>query len=207
MSLSVDGAGGGSWEGASRDDMMATRLLVLALASLRTVLGQDDACNGHAELCDRRYSAVSFAAAHNAAFVGTGPAHNQLEYPEQDMDRGIRYFTTQVHLDDGEIRQCHTDCALLNVGAFSEIVVSLKTWMDDHPREVLTLLVGNGDDAIDVEEFATVFEDAGAADMAFQPGGTLGLDDWPTLGEMIDSGERLVVFMGESPALLEAAPG
>lgn len=168
-------------------------LTALTLAS--TALSQS--CNGSPALCTRRYSDITFAAAHNAAFVGRGPSHNQFEYPEAGLAQGVRYFTTQVHIEDGEIRQCHSDCFLLDAGHFSEILVSLKTWMDANPREVVTLLVTNGDDDIRIEEFAPIFESTGTAGMAFAPGGNLGLGQWPTLGEMIDSGKRLVVFMGK----------
>ncbi|KEY68504.1 hypothetical protein S7711_08357 [Stachybotrys chartarum IBT 7711] len=172
--------------------MFSPMLVMLALAA--SALAQD-ACNGFSQLCGRRYSDITFAASHNAAFVGRSPSHNQFEYPEAGMDMGIRWFTTQVHIKDGEIRQCHSDCALLNVGAFSEIVVSIMTWLNAHPREVVTLLVTNGDDNILIHEFAPIFEAAGAADMAFIPNGPLSLDSWPTLGELIDAGKRLVVFM------------
>lgn len=175
---------------------MMQKLSLAGLALAASAFAQDE-CNGFVELCDRKYSDITFAASHNAPFVGKGPSHNQYEYPEQGMDMGMRYFTTQVHIEDGEIRQCHSDCALLDVGAFSEIVVSLKTWLDDHPREVVTLLVGNGDDDILIEEFKPIFEDADAVDMLFAPDGDLGLDDWPTLGELIDAGTRFIVFMGE----------
>ncbi|KAI6781116.1 uncharacterized protein J7T54_003284 [Emericellopsis cladophorae] len=154
-----------------------------------------DTCNGFTQLCSRKYSDITFAASHNAAFVGFSPAHNQFEYPEQGMDMGIRYFTTQVHIEDGEIRQCHTDCALLDVGPFSEIVVSIKKWLDSHPQEVVTLLIGNGDDNILIEEFQPAFEAAGARDMVFEPGSDLGPRNWPTLGELIDTGHRFIVFM------------
>lgn len=119
---------------------------------------------------------------------------------------GIRYFTTQLHIEDGEIRQCHTDCALLDVGPFSDILVSLKTWLDAHPREVVTLLVGNGDDNILIEEFEPVFESTGADQIVFTPSERMGLADWPTIGEIIDGGRRLIVFMGKltghSPGIL-----
>lgn len=174
-------------------------MLKLALATLALAAGSlaQDACNGFTEFCDRKYSDITFAASHNAAFVGRLPSHNQFEYPEQGMDMGIRYFTTQVHIQDGEIRQCHSDCALLNAGPFSEMVVSIKTWLDAHPREVVTLLIGNGDDDILIEEFEPAFNDAGARDMLFEPGGNLGLGDWPTLGELINDGKRFIVFMGK----------
>lgn len=177
--------------------MFALLLMPLVIWAV-CVAGQNEACNGFSELCDRKYSSITFAASHNAAFVGKLPQHNQYEYPEAGMDMGIRYFTTQVHIEDGEIRQCHSDCALLNVGLFSEIVVSLTSWLEDHPREVVTLLVTNGDDNILIEEFAPIFEAAGAVDLAFTPDSRLSLDEWPTLGELIDAGKRLVVFMGES---------
>lgn len=175
---------------------MLTRLVLGALALASAALSQS--CNGSPALCGRRYSEVTFAAAHNAAFVGRGPSHNQFEYPENGLAKGVRYFTTQVHIEDGEIRQCHSDCFLLDVGHFSEILVSLKTWMDRNPRDVVTLLVTNGDDNIRIEEFAPIFEQTGTAGIAFAPGRNLGLNDWPTLGELIDTGKRLVVFMGKS---------
>jgi hypothetical protein len=152
-------------------------------------------CNGFAELCGRRYSGVTFAAAHNAAFVGTGPSHNQFEYPEAAFDHGVRYFTTQVHDKDGTIEQCHSDCFLLDVGPLSELLVSIKGKMDASPREVVTLLITNNQDDIDIGRFAEVFAATGLDQYVFTPDGSLGLGDWPTLGEMIDSGSRLVVFM------------
>ncbi|KAH7030961.1 PLC-like phosphodiesterase [Microdochium trichocladiopsis] len=170
-------------------------LLALALSG-GTAFGQE-ACNGSPALCSRPYGDVTFVASHNAAFVGRGPAHNQFEYPEAGLSQGVRYFTTQTHIEDGEIRQCHSDCFLLNAGAFSEILVSLKSWMERNPREVVTLLVTNGDDDIRVEEFAEVFESTGTTGIVFTPGNGQkpGMDGWPTLGEMINSGKRLVVFM------------
>ncbi|KAH7324573.1 PLC-like phosphodiesterase [Stachybotrys elegans] len=168
----------------------------LGLFGLALVTGAvAQACNGFTQLCNRRYSDITFAASHNAAFVGRTPSHNQFQYPENGMDMGIRYFTTQVHEWNGEIRQCHSSCLLLNVGTFSEIVVSIKRWLDAHPREVVTLLITNGADNIPVTEFAPVFEAAGAANMVFRPSGPLGLGNWPTLGQLIDSGQRFVVFM------------
>ena len=181
---------------------MYKRLLSLLPISLGLgpIRRQDAACNGSPQLCDRAYGDVTFVASHNAAFVGHGPAHNQFQYPEAGLSQGIRYFTTQTHIEDGEIRQCHTDCLLLNAGAFSEILLSLKGWMDKNPREVVTLLVTNGADDIRIEQFAQVFESTGVKDIVFTPGNgqRAGKDGWPTLGEMIDSGKRLVVFMGES---------
>jgi hypothetical protein len=174
--------------------LLAITASLTAMAMAVTVAAQDT-CNGYAQLCDRKYSDITFMAAHNAAFVGRGPSHNQFVYPEQDLAQGIRYFTTQVHLKGGEIRQCHTDCLLLNVGAFSEILASLTKWLDAHPREVVTLQIGNGEDAIRMEEFVPAFQSTGAERLAYVPNHSLDKGAWPTLGQMIASGKRLVVFM------------
>ncbi|RYP51940.1 hypothetical protein DL768_002816 [Monosporascus sp. mg162] len=152
-------------------------------------------CNGFAELCSRRYSEVSFLAAHNAAFVGDTAFHNQFEYPEAHFDRGVRYFTTQVHNRNGQLKQCHSDCLLLDAGYFSEILLSIKGKLDANPREVATLLITNHADGLDLAEYGKQFEETGMIDYAFQPDGDLSLAEWPTLGEMIDAGTRLVVFM------------
>ncbi|RYO80928.1 hypothetical protein DL764_009833 [Monosporascus ibericus] len=152
-------------------------------------------CNGFAELCSRRYSEVSFVAAHNAAFVGDTAFHNQFEYPEAHFDRGVRYFTTQVHNRDGQLKQCHSECLLLDAGYFSEILLSIKGKLDANPREVVTLLITDHADGLDLTEYGKEFEETGMIDYVFQPDGDLGLAEWPTLGEMIDAGTRLVVFM------------
>lgn len=170
--------------------------MLTLLASAAGVALAQDACNGHVELCDKRYSEVSFAAAHNAAFVGTGPSHNQHEYPEKLFNLGVRAFTTQTHDKDGTIEQCHSNCILLDVGPFSELLVSLKGKLDANPNEVATLVITNGASNIDVEKFGEVFVETGVDSYAFQPDGDLGLEDWPTLGQLIDAGTRLVVFMG-----------
>ncbi|KAI9150337.1 PI-PLC X domain-containing protein 1 [Paramyrothecium foliicola] len=166
-------------------------------ASLALAVGTfaQDACNGFAELCDRKYSDITFMASHNAAFVGRLPSHNQFQYPEAGMDMGIRYFTTQVHIENGEIRQCHSDCALLNVGSFSEILASLTNWLNNHPREVVTLQIGNGDDAIRIEEFVPHFQKTGADKLAYVPNHRLDKDQWPTLRQLIDANKRLIIFM------------
>lgn len=78
----------------------------------------------------------------------------------------------------------------------------MKTWVDGHPNDVVTLLITNGD-AIDITKFDDAFKAVGLDSYAFTPSSTLGLDDWPTMGDLISSGNRVVVFMGEfhCPAL------
>ncbi len=67
--------------------------------------------------------------------------------------------------------------------------------MDAHPEEVVTLLLGNGD-RTDIARYGEAFRSSGLDKMAYIPAvHPLAFDAWPTLGEMIDAGRRLVVFM------------
>ncbi|KAI1179264.1 PLC-like phosphodiesterase [Nemania sp. FL0916] len=166
-----------------------TTLPVLALAA-----GAVADCNGQAAYCDRAYSKVTFAGSHNSAFVGIGPSDNQLSSVSAQLDQGIRFLTTQTHDKDGVIENCHTSCDLLDAGTLQDYLGTVKTWVDGHPNDVVTLLITNGD-AIDINKFGDAFKAVGLDSYAFIPSGQLALDDWPTLGDMISSGNRLVVFM------------
>jgi hypothetical protein len=85
---------------------------------------------------------------------------------------------------------------LLDAGTLQDYLGTVKTWVDGHPNDVVTLLVTN-QDAIDINKFADAFKAVGLDSYTFTPSGQLGLNDWPTLGDLISSGNRVVVFMGE----------
>ncbi|KAL1881421.1 hypothetical protein VTK73DRAFT_3939 [Phialemonium thermophilum] len=70
----------------------------------------------------------------------------------------------------------------------------LMTWLEQNPNEVVTLLLTNGD-AIPVSQFGEVFLATGLDQFVYTPTTTLTMQQWPTLQEMIDSGNRLIVFM------------
>jgi len=82
---------------------------------------------------------------------------------------------------------CHSLCEL-GATRWTPLMQQVKTWMDANPREVLTFFV---QDEVSPADTAKVFEAAGLMPFihnqkADQP--------WPTLGEMISSGKRLVVL-------------
>ncbi|TGJ79067.1 hypothetical protein E0Z10_g9689 [Xylaria hypoxylon] len=151
-------------------------------------------CNGKAAYCNTAYSKVTFAGSHNSAFVGIGPSDNQISSVSAQLDQGIRFLTTQTHDKGGVIQMCHTSCDLLDAGPLQDYLGTVKTWVDGHPNDVVTLLVTNGD-AIDINKFGDAFKAAGLDSYAFAPSAKLGLNDWPTLGTLISSGNRVIVFM------------
>lgn len=76
---------------------------------------------------------------------------------------------------------CHELCELGST-EWLPLMVRVKDWMRDHPREVVTFLV---QDRVSPEDVESLLKSAGMYDMLYTP--TLGRP-WPTLGEMIDSG-------------------
>ncbi|KAI1308288.1 PLC-like phosphodiesterase [Xylaria venustula] len=169
--------------------MRSTTLPVLALAA-----GAAADCNGNAAYCDKLYSEVTFLGSHNSGFVGYGPSDNQLTSVTDQLNEGIRFLTTQTHLKDNVIENCHTSCDLLDAGSLQDYLGEVKTWVDGNANDVVTLLITNGD-AIDITLFDDAFKAVGLDSYTFVPSGTLALADWPTLGDLISSGNRVIVFM------------
>lgn len=157
-------------------------------------------CNGHAEYCTRPYSNITFVGAHDSPFVGPLPQHNQNIDIKAQLDMGIRYLQAQTHhsiFDNKTIELCHTSCLLEDAGRLKSFLKTIKTWLDQNPDEVVTLLLTNGDSA-PVIRFGDTFSSSGIVNYVYVPPRIpLPIADWPTLGDMIASGKRLVVFLGK----------
>jgi hypothetical protein len=101
----------------------------------------------------------------------------------------------QVHYINETLYNCHTSCDLLNAGTFQSELETIVAWLQDNPFEVLTMLIGNSDLAF-VEEFRIPIENSGMAQYLYTPMYIpQHKDQWPTLGEMILSNNRVVMFM------------
>ncbi|KAK2597476.1 hypothetical protein QQS21_005946 [Conoideocrella luteorostrata] len=152
------------------------------------------ACNGHDELCSKRYSEVTFVGSHDSAFVGATPTHNQYVSVTDQLKLGVRFLQAQTHNKDGTIEMCHTYCWELDSGPLAKYLQEIANWMNSNPNEVVTLLLTNGD-AVPVQKFDDVFQSTGLKQYVFRPNGRLSKDQWPTLQQLIDAKSRLVVFM------------
>jgi len=82
---------------------------------------------------------------------------------------------------------CHALCALGST-RWEPLMAQVKTWLDQHPREVVTFII---QDEVTPATMAQVFEQAGLLPDVYTP---TSAGSWPTLGEMIDSGRRVVVM-------------
>lgn len=86
--------------------------------------------------------------------------------------------------------------SLLDAGTLATYLTPVKSWLDANPSDVLSLLIVNNDD-LPPSTFGSVFSSVGLDSLAYSPpsASALAASAWPTLGEMIDTGKRLVVFM------------
>ncbi|KAL8648255.1 MAG: hypothetical protein Q9226_006071, partial [Calogaya cf. arnoldii] len=170
-------------------------LVSLYYFTLSTVYAQQ-LCNGHAELCSRKYSNITFIGAHDSAFVGDSPADNQGISVTAQLDSGIRFLQSQAHINSFEtLCLCHTSCFLNDAGPLTSFLTTIKTWMDKNPNEVVTLLLANGD-RTDIMRYDEAFKSSALDKYALvsstQP---LPFSSWPTLAQLIERKTRLVVFM------------
>ena len=180
-------------------------LLVIAL----TVCGCHDSghrpiCNGHPDLCSRPYNEVAYATTHNAFSHADGGwlAPNQSHSIPRQLADGVRALMIDVHPYDGLIPRlegetyvCHLSC-LFGAEPLVRTLGNVKDFLDEHPWEVVTLIF---ESYVPGGTVAEAFDESGLTVYAHaqKPG-----DPWPTLGEMIESGKRLVVLSSpdeESP--------
>jgi len=165
----------------------------------------EEPCNGEVALCDRLYTEVTFAETHNAhSTLDAGfliYAANHRANMMNQYDAGIRAFMIDAHHADPELlgeadtALCHGSsatpfhpCAYGSVNAV-ELLSNLHAKMNETPRDVVTLLF---EVAVPYSHLEYILAESGLLPLVHvQP---LGMP-WPTLGEMVDSERRLVVFI------------
>jgi len=209
------------------------------LPTTRTAASESEGCNGHVELCDRRYDDVAFPATHNSMAAAAEPGWFFPEQPDgivAQLGAGVRALLIDswygqatdrpsVVATVGEARDravaeadqafgasavasalrlvgaaglhprgpreaylCH---ALCEIGStlWADSLAGLRSWLDAHPREVVTLVV---QEEVSPADTAALIEGAGLLPDVYEPAPG---DAWPTLGQMVGSGKRLVVLM------------
>jgi len=154
----------------------------------------DPKCNGHEELCDRRFDQVSFPMTHNAMSNAEGgwSLPNQNFGITRQLNDGIRGMMLDTYDENGEILLCHALCALGNqplVDGLQEIT----TFLQANPDEVMSIIFEN---YITHAQTADAFDESGLIDFVYAH--ELGTP-WPTLNELIAANTRLVVFQEKQP--------
>ncbi|WP_432092698.1 hypothetical protein [Streptomyces sp. bgisy100] len=181
-------------------------------------------CQGSSALCDRRYDEVAQLAEYNAVPTPEDRFIGPLQDPgiTGRLDAGVRALLIDTHTWEtpgrvaerreksgltpgnrnglsprierlnpprGGLWLCPSVCR----GGAVALVPALRRigiWLEAHPTEVVTLIVQDG---IRARDTVRAFREAGLEHLLYAPDDDPG-QPWPTLGEMVDSGHRLVVF-------------
>lgn len=161
-------------------------------------------CNGMIILCHRTYDNVTFPETHNAHATHQDgiyyPASNHQTGLTAQWQAGMRAFMIDTHYanpnsqEAESVRLCHgSQSDLYSPCYYGEVdaidwLSNLKTLMESQPRDVVTLLI---ESHVSAEHVMYVLNESGLDPWLFTH--TLG-EAWPTLIEMINNNERLVVF-------------
>lgn len=160
------------------------------------------ACNGLPALCDRTFDRVVFPTTHNsfAAEDDQFVAANQYSGVAKQLADGVRGLMLDTYWFEDDVWLCHGPCSI-GRRRFVDTLGDLRTFLEAHPREVVALLIQ--DDATP-DQTAQAFESAGLLSRLYAH--SLGTP-WPTLGELVASDRRIVVFAeasGGAPAWYHA---
>ena len=155
-------------------------------------------CNNHPEFCSRKYSNITFVAAHNSPFITPNNVGANQDFGVfSQLNDGIRMLQGETHWNSTSqtISYCHTSCDLLDAGTALDYFTNITDWVRRHPYDVVTLLLVNSD-YIGVGNYTTPLINSGLTQYAYEPSQVpMTLDSWPSLGHMILTGKRVVIFM------------
>lgn len=133
---------------------------------------------------------------HNSAFVrANNAASNQVYGIIAQLNDGVRMIQGETHFVNNTMYSCHTSCDILNAGTLESELDTVASWVRTHPYDVVTILLVNSDFR-NVTDYVAPIQNSGLAPYLYTPPKVpMHRGDWPTLGSMILSGKRVVVFL------------
>ena len=148
-------------------------------------------CNGDTALCHKGYDEVVYPTTHNSYSYVYG--HTQWWAPNQEfpiyrqLNDGIRAVELDVYDNEGT-RVVYQAFPEIGFEEFAKVCGELTDFLDENPREVVTLFINS---SVDPDLLEADMNAAGLFGYVYQHDHT---GNWPTLLELIDSGKRLVIF-------------
>ncbi|KAG2197461.1 PLC-like phosphodiesterase [Mucor mucedo] len=175
---------------------------LFAVAILSSAVQAQQLCNGYAEYCNKPYNSLTYLLTHNSYGYVANPASNQLCPTNTQLDDGVRGLklsaikpsNASATITAESISLCHTSCNILNAGAAVDTLTTITNWVKNNPNEVITIMWNNLG-SFEPSAFAAAYNASGILDYTFVQ--TDNNYTWPTLGEMISSGKRVVNFLDE----------
>jgi hypothetical protein len=165
-----------------------------ALALMLVACGEEPVpipreCNGAVALCARRFDEVSYPTAHNAMSNAEDGwlEPNQNVGIARQLDAGVRALMLDIHEWGEDVLLCHGPCPLGSL-PLVEGLARIRRFLRAHRGDVVTIIFESYVPAPRVAE-AFAAADIDGLVHAHAPG-----TPWPTLRQLIDADERLVVL-------------
>lgn len=159
------------------------------------------ACNGSEALCNAPLDRIVFPGTHNSMASRENDffAPNHEFGIAQQLEDGVRAMLLDTYFWEEEFYFCHGYCEL-GATLAAEGLGTIRTFLEDNPDELLVIIFQNG---ISPEETVEMLDAAQLTQYAMIPREA----DWPTAGELIDAGERLLMTLefGAGPEWLPNA--
>ena len=161
-------------------------ILSLLVVSLQISYAQ---CNGSLNLCSKQYNEVAYLTTHNAF----NSDEDGLLFPNQtyniasQLNDGVRGLMIDVYNHLGVTTAYHTLFPLGTIPLIN-LLNDIKSFLDNNPNEIVTILLECNTSANDIEN---VVNQSGLSSYLYTHNNSIG---WPTLQNMINNNNRLVIF-------------
>jgi hypothetical protein len=159
--------------------------LCLFLAATTPALGRTP------EDLDRPFDKYSWVTTHNA-FTSNGAVPNQSQTIATQLTEGVRGLMLDLHFAQGRVRLCHKVCRSEGSVAFADLLnETLLPFMDNHPDAIVSLHLD--DETTAAQLSAELAMAPGLSGRTFDPD-TWNTDTWPSYRQLLDRGQRLLIF-------------
>ena len=144
-------------------------------------------CNGSVDLCSKQYNEVAYLTTHNAF----NSDEDGLLFPNQtyniasQLNDGVRGLMIDVYNHFGTPTAYHSVFALGTI-PLSDIFNDIKIFLDTNSNEVVTIIL---ECYVTADEIEDEINQAGLSNYLYTHNSA-----WPTLQNMIDNDNRLVIF-------------
>lgn len=152
-------------------------------------------CNGSLELCNKKYNEVAYLTTHNsysAAASGFALPNQNISIIDQ-LNSGVRGFMLDVYDLLGTPTVYHGSF-LLGSEPLSNSLNAIEQFLNTNPNEIITIIF---ECYVSANAIESEINGSGLNNYLFEklPG-----IEWPTLQEMIDNNQRLVILSDENDA-------
>ena len=165
--------------------MKKTISILLLVISLQISHAQ---CNGSLDLCSKQYNEVAYLTTHNAF----NSYQDGLLFPNQtyniasQLNDGVRGLMIDVYNDLFGTPVVYHSIIALGYIPLSDIFNDIKIFLDNNPNEVITIILECYVTANDIED---EINQSGLSNYLYTHNTV-----WPTLQNMINNDNRLVIF-------------